>query len=596
MLSPETVLGDYRLIEQLGEGAAGEVHLATPTCDKPFAAAGRPVALKVYKETILKEKNQLERIQREFTVGSTISHPNLVRIHDFVQPPGQAPFLVMEFIDGVPLPAWLQQFHPIPGALLLAVVEQLVEGLHQLHDRGIIHRDIKPANIMMSSAFEMKLMDLGVVHITTSTPITDENKFLGSIRNSSPEYLRGRAYDHRTDLYSFGTVLYSLLFGEELFSEEQHFARLADLVEKREPHYDVAAASHDHISDGLLSLTRRLLSKDPGQRPQDLTHVSEALAPLRSIMATAPASEPLHGYVATALTNLDRDGRGYITFASSMIAEVAKAYGFYVYQPRRSTDPVLHRGFDAETVYNLDRKKVVNADLLIVLLNKPSFGVGQELEIAASYGKPTLLIREDGIDVSRMVLGAPTHIVGDITYTTPEDLQRKLAHMMPSVREQVSAWRAGVGRHKARILLGPRLKERRLAAGYSTVDSLASALGIAPRLLRSIEMGHNENVGIHVLESLCAALQCQLSDLTSSPALPADPDSVDLSIRRLERLAKKAGWSAADLIELREDYVHETAARGSHEVLADAEWIARRAALEKRRIGAEPSLFEGHNA
>jgi transcriptional regulator with XRE-family HTH domain len=279
-----------------------------------------------------------------------------------------------------------------------------------------------------------------------------------------------------------------------------------------------------------------------------------------------------------------------------MIAEVAKEYGFYVYQPRRSTDPVLHRGFDAETVYNLDRKKVVSADLLIVLLNKPSFGVGQELEIAASYGKPTLLIREDGIDVSRMVLGAPTHIVGDITYISPEDLRRKLARMMPSVREQVSAWRAGVGRNKTRILLGPRLKERRLAAGYPTIDSLATALGIAPRLIRSIEMGHNENVGMHVLESLCAALGCTFGDLTGEPSLQADPDSSRLSITRLERLARKGGWSATDLIDLREDYLHEIAARGSSESLADADGIRRRTALENRRLGDEPSLFRGHDA
>lgn len=434
----DAVFGEYRLIEKLGEGAAGEVFLATPVLDNPFAAVGRPVALKIYKPTILEEKNQRERISTEFQVGSTLSSAHLVKIHEFGNAVGKNPFLAMEFVDGMTLTAWLSQFYPVAGSLLLDLVEQMIDGLEQLHEHGIIHRDIKPANVMVSAAFEARIMDLGVVHITRSTPITDENKFLGTIRNSSLEYLHGDKYDHRTDLYSLGTVIYALLFGEEVFADEKHFARLVETIQRQEPRYDELAASHDQVCDGLLTLTRRLLSKDPLSRPQSVQEVRYALQPLREILKSAPPAEPLHGYVATALTNLDPDGRGYISFASSMIAEVAKRYSFYVYQPRRATDPVLHKEFDAETVYTLDRKRVVNADLLIILLNKPSFGVGQELEIAASYGKPTILVREEDVHVSRMVLGAPTNIVADLSYSSPEDLRRQLIRVMPEVLSRLS--------------------------------------------------------------------------------------------------------------------------------------------------------------
>jgi len=94
-------IGEYRLLEELGEGAAGKVYLGTPTKTKAFAKPGEPVAIKVYNEKILKEPNELKRIEREFRVGSTLGHPNIVRMHDFQISP--EPFLVMEYFDGMTL-------------------------------------------------------------------------------------------------------------------------------------------------------------------------------------------------------------------------------------------------------------------------------------------------------------------------------------------------------------------------------------------------------------------------------------------------------------------------------------------------------------
>ena len=589
--------GDYRLIERLGEGAAAEVFLVAPVKDKPFASTGQPVAVKVYKPALLKDKDQLKRIRREFKAGSTLNHPSLVRVFE-ANLEAQQPFLVMEFIDGMPLTSWIQQFSPIPGPLLLTLADQLVDGLEQLHNNDIIHRDLKPANVMMSSAFESKIMDFGVVHITAETPITDKDRFVGTIRNAAPELLFGGTSDARADLYSFGTILYALLYGEEVFADERQFARLTRLIEKDHPRFDAATVSRDQICDGLLDLTKNLLQKDPANRPQSIHEVRERLRPLKELFKREPLV-PFHGYVATALTDLNDEERQHIRFVSSKIAEVAKQHGFYVYQPRRASDPVLHREFDAETVYALDRKKVVSADLLIVLLNKPSFGVGQELEIASGYGKPTLLIRDEwlsGKPISRMVKGCPTSIVGEIGYETPEDLERKLHIALPGIREKVGLWREGAGRLKGRIALGPHLKQLRVDAGYQSPDALGDALGISGRLVSAIESGAHENAGIQTIERICAALGVSASTLFEASAATSGP-TTDSNIHRLEHLAVQGRWLAEDFISLRDDYMHEKAARGSSELRPDDEWLNRYQALQRRRLGPSrgptepPSLF-----
>src|SRR5437016_4990709 len=104
-------IGDYRLLNKLGEGAAGEVYLATPITGKPFAKAGDPLAIKLYKESILQQKDQLQRIEREFRVGSEMTNPNLVRMHEVHTKDTPRPYLVMEWVDGMTLDRWVSMFH-----------------------------------------------------------------------------------------------------------------------------------------------------------------------------------------------------------------------------------------------------------------------------------------------------------------------------------------------------------------------------------------------------------------------------------------------------------------------------------------------------
>jgi serine/threonine protein kinase/transcriptional regulator with XRE-family HTH domain len=576
------LIGDYRLLQFLGEGAAGAVYLAAPCKDKPFARAGEPIALKLYKPTILEEPNELERIDREFRIGSTLAHPNLARIFEIGRHTDDRPYLVMEYVDGIPLSEWIEMFHPVAGGLLLHFAECLVDGLDVLHGNGIIHRDLKPSNVMVSSSFDVKIMDYGVVRVGEDTPITPSNEILGTIRNSSPELLRCEDFDERTDLYSLGTVLYALLYGEDVYAEERNTARLLALIQDDMPELHEQTASRDQACRDLHHIVVRLLSKSPDERPHSAADVRVALEPIRAFVRDAPDDAALHGYVATALTGLGSDARGYVSFASSKIAEVAKQHGFYVYQPRRATDPLLHPQVDAETVYVRDRKRVVNSDLLFVLLNKPSFGVGQEIEIAASYGKPTVLIIEEGIKASRMVYGCPANTLTEVFYTTPEDLERKLHKTLRDIRKDVLQWRAVAGKSRSDLRLGPRLKELRIAAGYESPTDLADKLGLSRRLVEFLENGHLENVGIQVLSAVCRALQVDVTAVLEPSGTSATPPVADLSLRRLESVAKRLDWSANVFLRLRTDYQHEVAASGRGEDLTEEAWVQRRNRLEQQ--------------
>jgi tRNA A-37 threonylcarbamoyl transferase component Bud32/transcriptional regulator with XRE-family HTH domain len=576
-------IGDYRVLQLLGQGAAGRVYLATPSKAKDFAKVGEPVALKVYKPEILAKPNELERIGRELRVGSTVAHPNLARIFEQNRDADGNPFLVMEFVDGIPLSKWISMFHPVAAPLLLGFVEQLVHGLAALHQRGVTHRDLKPANVMVTYAFDVRIMDFGVVRVTEDSPITDSNEVLGTIRNSSPELLRGERYDERTDLYSLGTVFYALLHGEEVFADERNKTRLLAMVQNEGPQFTPTGSSGP-VESSLLALTKGLLEKEPKKRPHSIDEVRQEVTEIRGLMDRVEVNKPLHGYVATALTGLEPDARGYITFASSKIAEVAKRHGFYVYQPRRATDPVLNKDFDAETVYVLDRERVLRADLLFVLLNKPSFGVGQELEIAASYSKPTILIVEEGVVVSRMVHGSPANVLASIVYSTPEDLERQLDRALTDVTEDVIRWKERVGDPLRRIDLGPLLREKRIAAGYKSSGDFADKMGLSRRYVEFLEKGHLENAGNQILRRIGDVLAFDFGPLGGRDHDSERGRAQDLNIGRLEALASRLGWSSEMFLRVRGDYERERAARGSNEVISDDEWIRRRDRLERETI------------
>lgn len=595
-------LEDFRPLQLLGEGAAGRVHLATPRRSMPYASPGDPVALKCYKRTILEHPGQAIRIRREFGVGSQLVHPNLVRMFDYaLEPVSGDPFLVMEYVDGVALSSWISMFHPVPGIVLYKIFLAITDAVALLHVEGVHHRDVKPANIMVTNTLDAKLMDLGVVRITSEAlerlrddkSVTPENVTLGTIRNSAPEMLFGEEYDERADVYSLGTVLYALLHGEEVFSEEPQWARLTQLVRTEPPQFDDGLCGRDQITAALKPLASQLLHKDPGLRPTNAVELKHLLEQTVEPLATVAASQPvLHGYVATALTGLPDDSAEAMAFMSTSIAEVAKTYGIYVYQPRRFTDPLLHPDVDPVTVYLTDRRRVESTDILFVVANKPSFGVGQEVEIAASYGKPTVLIARNGTRISRMVTGSFAHIIDTILYDSPEELERKLRRCLRETVASIRNW-AVASRNLPQYDLGDIVASRRMELGYESAESFAEAARLSSRLMGAIEGGEYENVGLRLLGRVADALDLEIRDVVGRVSRDA-PRSIrqdDPSFRNLETLARRVGMSAAAYFALRDEHRREVAASGSAAIIPVREWASRFEAFERHRL-AEAGMDE----
>jgi len=598
-------IGDYRLIQKLGEGAAGEVFLATPIKDKVFAKIGQLVALKRYKTAFLQKARQFERIDREFEVGSTLSHPNLVRIFDYsnnMRGP-DAPYLVLEYVDGVTLDKWIDQYHPIPSRLLLRFAEQLLRGVSNLHKADILHRDLKPENVMITSTFDVKIMDFGVVRPIYDSSITPEEMFLGTTRNSSPEMLFGKEYDKRTDLYSVGTIFYALLHGEQLFADVKQRAQLSKLVESEYPHFDSGIKTRDEVASTLLDITCRLIKKSPEDRYSNASEVLDLLKPIHAAAVNKDPLEPLHGYIATALTGLDTDARDAIIFTSSKIAQLSKEYGLYVYEPRKATDPLLHQDVDPTAVYRLDRKRVIAADMLFVIANRPSFGVGQEIEIASSCSTPIILLVREGAKVSRMVTGSPANIIEEIYYKTPEELERKLRKTLTLNLDKVRKWHSSV-RSIATTHIGHKFVNLRREQGYDSITEFADKIGISPRLLEAFEQGEYQNIPLYLIEKLAISLGSSLSALLSpvSPHKLLMTSKNDSNIRLLENTAKKLRWDTSTFLELRDDYDRQLAASGEALKINPEQWVARKTALDNRHLkepdddsSKQKQLFEPNN-
>jgi serine/threonine protein kinase len=216
-------ISHYKILEKLGEGDMGVVYLAEDT------KLRRNVAIKFLPHHIAVNSDERKRFEIEAKAAASLNHSNIATIHAIEDVDGQL-FLVMEYIKGRDLRDVVMETGPVAPSEAINMAIQIAEGLQAAHEKGIVHRDIKSSNIMITDKGKVKIMDFGLAKVGKGIQLTKDQSTLGTAPYMSPEQIRGETVDHRSDIWSFGVVLYEMLTGEQPFKGDYEQAVTYSIV------------------------------------------------------------------------------------------------------------------------------------------------------------------------------------------------------------------------------------------------------------------------------------------------------------------------------------------------------------------------------
>ncbi|HXM35627.1 MAG TPA: protein kinase [Pyrinomonadaceae bacterium] len=287
-LLPNTTLSQYRIVSKIGEGGMGRVYLAHDT------RLGRKVALKILPAELAANQDRMRRFVLEAKAAAALNHPNIAHIYEIGESDG-VNFIAMEFIDGVTLRAKIHQEHT-DLRKLLRFLQHAAEGLAKAHAAGIVHRDLKPDNIMINRDGHAKILDFGLAKLIEQQPLPGRDSsevatavmpqhstpgsIMGTVGYMSPEQAQGKTkeVDQRSDIFSFGCVLFEAATGKKPFEGDSIVKSLHMVIYEPAP---LLADLNPGAPPELQRIVRRCLAKDPDDRYQSIKEVAIELKELR---------------------------------------------------------------------------------------------------------------------------------------------------------------------------------------------------------------------------------------------------------------------------------------------------------------------------
>jgi Tol biopolymer transport system component len=323
------IIGHYRILEKLGGGGMGVVYKAEDT------KLGRTVALKVLPPERVADPNRKRRFVQEARAASALNHPNIITIYDIDEAEG-VHYIAMEHVEGKTLDRLIAR-HGLRVTEALKYAVQMAAALAKAHSAGIVHRDLKPTNVMVTDDGLVKVLDFGLAKLTeaaptsdaetavTVEPTTEEGMIVGTVGYMSPEQAEGKPVDARSDIFSFGSVLYEMLTGQRAFQGETKASTIAAILrEEPKPLSQVV----EGLPREVERIVKRCLRKDREHRLQTMADLKVALEELKEEsdsgeLATTPAAE-MKRFSRTALAAIS---------AAAVVIIAAAALAYWLTRP-----------------------------------------------------------------------------------------------------------------------------------------------------------------------------------------------------------------------------------------------------------------------
>jgi serine/threonine protein kinase/Tol biopolymer transport system component len=341
-----STISHYRIVSKLGAGGMGEVYRARD------ARLDREVAIKVLPADFAKDADRLRRFEQEARATSALNHPNILTVFDIGNHEG-SPYIVCELLEGQELRVRLDERAMAPRKAI-EYAQQIVAGLSAAHERGITHRDLKPENLFITTDGRVKILDFGLAKlrpatvaagagsaVATAKALTDPGVVMGTVGYMSPEQVRGTETDHRSDIFSFGVILYEMLRGRRTFAGESAI-EVMNAILKEEP--EELTGTSTKISPALEKIVRRCLEKKPARRFQSTSDLGFALEALSTTSSDSNLTSAASAAVAETKKSVWRARLPWIVAGAFVL--MAAALGFAYLKSSSASERAVRLTFE----------------------------------------------------------------------------------------------------------------------------------------------------------------------------------------------------------------------------------------------------------